>query len=209
MSIEILLTYSLLSFFYVLSPGPAVFLAIANGMNTNLKVVMISSFANILGLFILSSISILGLGALLLSSALLFTIVKVIGALYLIYLGIKQIAISRNFHMNATKKRATPKPLNAYFLESFLLAVTNPKPILFFVAFFPQFLNVEHSIFGQFLILTSIFMTLSFFILMGYGCVAGSFKRVFNKPKFMQWFHRITGGLFIVMGGSLLKLKNS
>ncbi len=137
MSIEILLTYSLLSFFYVLSPGPAVFLAIANGMNTNLKVVMISSFANILGLFILSSISILGLGALLLSSALLFTIVKVIGALYLIYLGIKQIAISRNFHMNATKKRATPKPLNAYFLESFLLAVTNPKPILFFVAFFP------------------------------------------------------------------------
>lgn len=208
MNTDILIVYTVVSFFYVLSPGPAVFLAIANGMTTNMKTVMISSFANILGLFLLSSISILGVGALLLGSAILFSIVKAIGAAYLIYLGIKQLMQARRYSI-ATSLEQKPDILKrSYFKESFLLAATNPKPILFFVALFPQFLDTNASIAPQFFLLTAIFMTQSFVILCAYGAIARFAKNWLGRGAVMRWFHRITGGLFIMMGLSLLKLKN-
>jgi threonine/homoserine/homoserine lactone efflux protein len=63
MTLETLLIYTVVSFFYILSPGPAVFLAMSNGLSHNMKVVAVSSLANILGLFCLSAVSIVGLGA--------------------------------------------------------------------------------------------------------------------------------------------------
>ena len=88
MNIDTLLVYLLVAFFYITSPGPAVILAIINGLRTNMKVVAIPTFANTLGLAILSTASILGLGVLLTTSATLFMIVKFVGAFYLVYLGV-------------------------------------------------------------------------------------------------------------------------
>ncbi len=210
MNTDILLIYSLVSFFYIISPGPAIFLAITNGLTANMKTVMISSLGNILGLFVLSAISILGLGALLLSSAVLFMAVKIIGAAYLIYLGIKQLLRSTSAALSVSGgEPAKVRSLWAYFTESFLLAVTNPKPILFFVALFPQFLAIDQPIAAQFFILTSIFMVLSFLSLITYGYISKSTRRLFSSESVMSWFHRITGGLFIVMGCALLKLKQT
>lgn len=205
-----MLLYTLVSFFYILSPGPAVFLAMSNGITSNMKVVALSSLANILGLFLLSSISILGLGALLLSSAVLFMMVKIIGAIYLIYLGIRQILRSSNRSLFEGEQSSTEhRSYSAYFIESFFLAATNPKPILFFVALFPQFITTDQAIAPQFFALTSTFMVISFLVLCGYGYISKSAKGILSKPSILQWFHRITGGLFIIMGASLLKLKHS
>ena len=127
-----------------------------------MKVVALSSLANILGLFLLSSISILGLGALLLSSAVLFMIVKIIGAMYLVYLGVKQILRSRNsLFVEGGRLSTEHRGYRACFMESFFLAATNPKPILFFVALFPQFIVTDQSIAPQFFVLTAIFMAIS------------------------------------------------
>jgi len=97
---------------------------------------------------------------------------------------------------------AQKKPLLTYFTEGFILAATNPKPVLFFVAIFPQFLN------PQFFILTLSFMFISFCSLFAYGCIGIRAKQLLNKESAIKWFHRVTGGLFVGMGIGLMKLKN-
>jgi len=207
MNIDTILIYTIVSFFYITSPGPAIVLAILNGLNTNLKILAISSFANISGLFILSSISILGLGTLLTTNIIIFNIVKFIGAFYLIYLGIKMIKNGKELNLNNNLSSKNKTNLN-YFLESFFLAVTNPKPILFFTAIFPQFLNLNNEILPQFIVMTSIFLIISFSSLFTYGFIAKKSKKLFTNKSHMHWFHKITGGIFIGMGIALSQFKN-
>ncbi|WP_072680324.1 LysE family translocator [Arcobacter sp. LA11] len=208
MNTDIILVYSLVAFFYIISPGPAIFLALTNGILYDMKMVMTSSFGNILGLFILSAISISGLGVILVTSSTLFMIVKVVGAVYLIYLGIKQFRSASSLKLNKKEKKKYQKSLKKGFFESFFLAVTNPKPIIFFIALFPQFLSLENDLIPQFFIMTGIFMFFSFISLCIYGFIAKSTKEWFKKENTMIWFHRVTGGLFIGLGFSLFKLKN-
>ena len=210
MNIELLVMYTVVSFFYVISPGPAVFLAISNGMREGMTTVAISSLGNITGLFLLSTLSILGLGALLAASSTLFLVVKVIGASYLVYLGIKQFKLAKNAKISTAEQMETSKrSKKAYFYESFLLAATNPKPILFFAALFPQFLDLNTSIAPQFFAMTGIFMVLSFVSLFSYGYISKSAKSLFDNEKGVAWFHRVTGGLFVGMGFGLLQLKSA
>ncbi len=210
MTLDTLLLYSVVAFFYITSPGPAIFLAITNGLRADLEIVAISSFANILGLLILSSASILGLGALIMASAALFIIVKSIGALYLIYLGIKFIRNNRAINVDREiGKIARVKTKKEYFKEAFFLAVTNPKPILFFTAIFPQFLNYKIAILPQFLTMTSIFMFISFFSLLSYGFIAKKSQKLLANVTRIQWFHRISGAVFIAMGFALFQMKRA
>ncbi len=210
MNIDTLLIYVFVSFFYVISPGPAVFLAIYNGAVNGVKVVMISALGNILGLLFLSILSISGLSAILLTSATLFTLVKVIGASYLIYLGIRQF---RNANKTSSFSNAqhddNHRSLFAYFKEGFIVAATNPKPILFFTALFPQFLDVAQPIALQFSVMTAIFMFFSFVSLSTYGYLARSAKGLLSTNNNVKWFNRISGGLFIGMGTSLFYVKST
>lgn len=207
MEISVLLVYVVVAFFYVTSPGPAIILAIINGLRANMKTVMISSFANILGLFILSSASILGLGVLLSTSAVLFMIVKIIGAMYLVYLGLKFLRNKSSLNVNEFDSKKQERSNKSYFFEAFFLAVTNPKPILFFTAIFPQFLDLKSSVIPQFFIMTFIFLFISFFSLCTYGYLAKKSKQHLANKTVMNWFHKITGGIFITMGVGLLNIK--
>ncbi|WED25207.1 LysE family translocator [Vibrio sp. DW001] len=209
MNHDTLLTYIFVSFFYIISPGPAVFLAIYNGAVNNVRCVMVSAFGNIIGLMILSIISITGLSAILVASSTLFLVVKVVGACYLIYLGIKQIRAS-----NVTQKETTfrhvkeQRTLFSYFKEGFLIAITNPKPIIFFTALFPQFIDAHQPLFFQFSLMTLIFMLFSFFSLSTYGYLAQRSQGFLSNSKNVKWFHRISGGLFVGMGFSLFSVKS-
>ncbi|WP_241910665.1 LysE family translocator [Enterovibrio norvegicus] len=195
--------YATVSFFYITSPGPAILLAIRNGLTGKLTVVAISSLANIIGLFVLSAVSMLGLGALLSTSSVLFTLFKAVGACYLIYLGIKIIASSNRNPLEKGIEPKSTKTYRAYFFESLLLSVTNPKPIIFFASFFPQFLNTEVAIAPQFFIMTITFMTMSFGSLMFYGATAHALKKTLSKNVVSLWFNRITGGIFVGLGAKL------
>jgi homoserine/homoserine lactone efflux protein len=206
MDMHILLLYAMVSFFYIISPGPAVFLALTNGLVYDMKVVTASSLANIVGLFLLSTISISGLGVILVTSATLFMFVKIVGACYLIYLGIKQFK-NASFFKSENENKAIEKSLKKAFYESFFTAITNPKPIIFFIALFPQFLNLKNDITPQFFVMTGIFMFFSFTSLCIYGFLAKSAKGFMREQKFMKWFHRVTGGIFIGLGLSLTQLR--
>jgi len=209
MSLDIVLMYVVVSFFYIISPGPAIFLAISNGMTSNMKAVSLSSLGNISGLFILSAVSMFGLGALLMTSATMFLVVKVIGATYLIYLGVKQFRNSKSISFSNSDVQVLSRKKRSIFYEGFWMAVTNPKPILFFTALFPQFLNLQSALMPQFFVLTGIFMVLSFLSLFSYGLISKMAKGWLSNQRRMAWFHRITGGIFIGMGLGLLQLKSS
>ena len=208
MNIDTLLIYVFVSFFYIISPGPAVFLAIYNGAVNGVKCVVVSALGNIIGLMLLSTLSITGLSAILLASATLFMAVKIIGACYLIYLGIKQIQSSNKDKKGSSYKlEQQQRSLLSYFKEGFVVAITNPKPIIFFAALFPQFLDTEQSLLAQFSIMTLIFMLFSFMSLSTYGYLAQRAKGFLSNSNNVKWFHRISGGLFVSMGISLFTVK--
>lgn len=213
MNIDTLLIYILVSFFYVISPGPAILLAIYNGAMNGNKVVMVSALGNIIGLMFLSTLSISGLSAVLLASSTLFAAVKIIGASYLIYLGIRQLSSKKIGPNNKTlssktqNTTGTNRTLLSYFKEGLFVAATNPKPILFFAALFPQFLDTAHPVIPQFMLMTLIFMVFSFLSLSTYGYLAQRAKGFLSNEKNVKWFHRLSGGLFIGMGTSIFFIK--
>lgn len=207
MNIDLLIVYIVVTFFYVTSPGPAVLLAIINGLRGDFKIVLISSFANILGLFILSAASILGLGVIITTSALLFFIVKTLGAFYLIYLGYKFLSNKSSLIVDENDAKFK-KSNKAYFYESFILAITNPKPILFFTAIFPQFLDLTLAIPAQFFVMTGIFLFISFTSLCTYAYLSKRSKVYLKNKRVTTFINKITGGIFVTMGIGLLQFES-
>lgn len=192
----------------ILSPGPAILLAINNSVMYDLKTVALSSLANILGLLTLSSAAMLGLGVVLYTSAALFTGFKVLGAIYLVYIGIKQFRnLGNAFEGLHVKRKKSKKELFGIFKKAYLVCVTNPKPIIFFTALFPLFMDINAPILPQFFILTFTFMFLSFVTLMAYAYFAKTLKSWFALPSRAAWFNRISGVLFVGLGIGLLGLE--
>ncbi|AZD85643.1 transporter, LysE family [Pseudomonas chlororaphis subsp. aureofaciens] len=158
-----ILAFTLVAAIAIASPGPATLMAINNSLAHGQRSAVWSSLGNASGLFCLSAAAMLGLGALLASSELLFNAVKIIGAGYLFYLGIRQLfkkspMLAEGIQDDVKKSRPTRVKL---YKSAFLTAVTNPKATMFFTALFPQFIDQGAQLLPQFLILTSIFMGLS------------------------------------------------
>jgi homoserine/homoserine lactone efflux protein len=201
--------YAVVATISILSPGPAVLLAISNSVRFGLRRVMYSSLGNVIGVMCVSALAMLGLGAVLKSSAFLFGILKLIGAGYLIFLGIKQWNSKGNIFTRTTDALAEDSRSNwQLFTQGITLALTNPKAILFFTALFPQFIDGERALVPQFAILTGTFMTISFCSLMMYGLLARTTRHWFTVPRHARWFNRVSGGLFVLLGFGLLRLKN-
>jgi len=199
------LAYVIISFLTITSPGAAILLAINNGIQYNLKAVVFSTFGNILGLFLLSFVAMFGVGALLKSSDIFFLILKIIGAGYLIYLGVMQI-LNKHLTFNIQNNKNHLENINhkQIFKKGFLVAATNPKPILFFTAIFPLFISKDYVIFPQFLIMTFTFMIISFCSLLFYGYISKTAKAWFFNEKSLSIFYKISGSLFILMGIGML-----
>ena len=202
------LLYTTVAFVAILSPGPAVLLAINNSITHDMKAVAFSTLGNVLGLFVLSSAAMLGLGVLLNTSIILFTSLKIIGAVYLIYIGVKQFRNIANIFntVNLNAKKSSTHYI-AIFKKGFLICITNPKPIIFFTALFPLFLKPEAPLVAQFFILTLTFMVLSFSTLMSYAFFARSLKSWFLTNNRATWFNRISGAIFVALGLGLLGME--
>jgi len=202
------LLYTTVALVAILSPGPAVLLAINNSIKYDMLAVAFSTLGNVFGLFILSSAAMLGLGVVLKTSVVLFTLFKVFGAIYLIYIGIKQFRNLTNIFESVNLN--TQKSVTHYvaiFKKGFLICITNPKPIIFFTALFPLFLKPQAPLMPQFFILTFTFMILSYTTLISYAFFARSLKSWFSTHHRVSWFNRISGAIFIGLGVGLLGLE--
>jgi homoserine/homoserine lactone efflux protein len=191
-----------------LSPGPAVLLSVSNATAFGARASVFSSLGNVTGLLLLAATSMAGVSAILISSPLLFSALKVVGAGYLVWLGIRQWTAGQRTSMSslAPDLRESPVPHRLY-VQGITVAVTNPKALLFFGALFPQFLVVGEPLLPQVLALAGILIACSFCALMGYALLARGVMRWLAEGNGATWFNRIAGTVFIGLGLALLGVQ--
>jgi threonine/homoserine/homoserine lactone efflux protein len=190
------------------SPGPALLLAIANATSLGSRKALVSSAGNIFGLFLMSCAAMAGLGAVLKTSPWLFAALKIFGAAYLIYLGLRQWRTKVSFFATQPQSMIAKKRTDVQlFRQGFLIAITNPKSILYFTALFPQFINPAAEKIGQFFLLTITFLCCVICAHLSYVLGARAMKIVLSNSLRIKIFNRLFGCVFIVLGLSILLLK--
>jgi threonine/homoserine/homoserine lactone efflux protein len=189
----------------IVTPGPTMLMCMTNSINHGPRRAMTSvagAVTAVLGVMVLSA---MGLGALLAASETAFTTAKVIGAAYLIWLGI------RTFRSDAVLKvdESPTTPRRSFYLQGFLVGASNPKAVLFFAAFFPQFLNPAAPIVPQFAALALTFMAMEFSVLTTCALGVSRLVPLLQSSRPVRWINRICGGLFTLLGGLLLLSRRS
>jgi len=189
-----------------ISPGPAVFLALKNGARHNYLKALFGVLGNITALLLFASLSALGLGAILLASPKLFLVIKLVGSVYLCYLGVKLWWARATPHTSSTDEPSTPSVTSnlTVYQEGLLVGVTNPKTIIFFGALFPQFISIEQGFILQFSILALTIAFFSFLFLALYTALSSSVREFLNRPSVMKVFNKVIGTVFIFYGVGLL-----
>ncbi|MEN8516495.1 LysE family translocator [Burkholderia sp. RS02] len=143
-----------------------------------------------------------GLTALLAASAAAFTVIKLVGAAYLIYLGVRMIVAKPAAAPSGAEAATAAKPLRQLFMQGFWTNVLNPKVVLFFVSFFPQFVSADspHKALA-FLTLGAVFVAMSTVWTSLVAWVAGSVTQRFSdKPGVRKWLDRTVGSAFVGLG---------
>lgn len=198
MSLQLWLAYVAAVFLISGTPGPNMLLAMTHGIHHGLSRTFATMAGLLVGLALILSISLGGLGAVLLASSHAFDAIKYLGAAYLIYLGIKTWR-SADAGID-TEGRPDADSAWARFRIGVLVALSNPKAILFGVAFFPQFLDRSQPMAGQASILLLSFMLIE----TGWMCVyAGGGAKLaiwLRAGRRMVWFNRSAGAAFVGAG---------
>ncbi len=197
MSLETWLLFSSAALVVILIPGPLSLLMISNSLNYGLRRSYPAFLGGVFASICLLSASALGLGALLLASEQLFSALKIVGALYLFYLAWQSWKQSRQPAQAATVPEAAPKPrFSALFGRAFVLGASNPKDILFFAAFLPQFLNPDLPFLNQLLVMIATWTVLDLLCKLAYGLGAHGAASYLRSGKGQSWFNRVSAALF-------------
>jgi len=187
MSLEIYLAYVLASALLVVLPGPTVMLVVANALSRGRPAAMKSVIGVGLGDVTAMVVSFAGLGAVLTASATLFTALKFVGAAYLIWLGIGMWRAKPDPSILTDVQPSTGRQL---IRQAWIVTALNPKGIVFFIAFVPQFMDPTAAALPQFLILGSTFLALAVINAAGYAWVAGSVRRHITQVSTLRWINR-------------------
>ena len=190
------------------SPGPAVLLAIKNSASFGFWQSLKGVAGNVAAVMTLASLSAAGLGAIILASDLLFSLIKIIGGLYLTYLGIKawNSRYTKLALQTDSKSLASSKKL---FMEAYVVGMSNPKAIAFYTAVFPQFIDLNQAVLPQFCLLAGTFACCSMVGLGFYALATTSISQYLARENINRLFHRLTGGIFIGFGLSLIFVNKS
>lgn len=188
----------------VLLPGPNQAMVVARSLNGGRRAGMTASLGINTGTALHTLAAAFGLSALLATSALAFTSIKLIGAIYLVYLGVRLLSghdHAETMAAAANGPRSGTTSANAY-LRAMLTGILNPKVAIFFLAFLPQFVDrTAGPVFVQFLILGAIFVVVGFACDSILATAAGSLGRFLARnPRAARWRERITGFTFVVLG---------
>src|SRR5262245_38068828 len=180
MSIETWLAFVAASAILLIIPGPTILLVISYALGRGMRAALPVAVGVALGDFTAMTLSLLGLGALLATSALLFSILKWVGAAYLVWLGISLWRAGARLNV-AGSTEATPA--RNMLSHAWLVTALNPKSITFFVAFLPQFLDPRLGFWDQMLSFEATFLGLAFANAIGYGLIASQARTLIENPR--------------------------
>lgn len=189
-----------------LTPGPAVLFVLSSALRSGARRSVAANAGILAANAIYFLISATSLGTLLAASYHLFFAAKWLGAAYLIYLGLRAI-----FGRSTVLAVEAPKPSYARRLLAggFFVQASNPKAIVFFSAFLPQFLDAREPVAMQVAILGATSLTIEFFVLLGYGVAAGRVSGLAQQPRYAAWTNRLAGAFLVGAGAGLAALRRS
>jgi threonine/homoserine/homoserine lactone efflux protein len=195
----------------VLTPGPTMLMSMTNAIAHGAPKAMASASGSItaaLGMILLSS---LGLGAVLVASDTAFWVLKLLGGAYLIYLGIKTFRSPvSSFDMPASSAlgdASAGMSMRTLYMQGLLVGASNPKALLFFAAFFPQFVDASQAWAPQFAILAITFVLFEFTTLSLCTLFAARIAPWLRQAGRARVFNRVSGSLFAAMGCLLLAAR--
>lgn len=190
-----------------LTPGPAVLFVLSSALSAGARKSVFSNLGILAantGYFVLSAA---GVGSLLLASFDLFSVVKWIGAAYLIFLGLRALFGKTSVLAAGIEEKQT-RPLRI-FGDGFILQASNPKAIVFFTALLPQFIDPRVPVVPQVAILALTSMVIEFSVLLGYGIAAGRASELARQPRYAAWTNRTAGVLLICAGAGLAAIRRN
>jgi len=208
MGIETWLAFALACTVVLLIPGPTILLVISYTLSHGRRAALASIAGVALGDLVAITLSLIGLGALVATSAALFTALKWVGAAYLIYLGVQKW---RERPADVSLDGTRPPDLRhaALIRQSFTVTVLNPKSIAFFIAFLPQFLTANAPFMPQMTILVSTFVGLAIVNAVLYVFAADAMRRAIRRPGVLRWAERVSGSILIGAGVMTATLRRS
>jgi threonine/homoserine/homoserine lactone efflux protein len=196
------LSFLLTSLIVVVSPGTGVLYTLATAMTRGSRASVAAAFGCTLGILPAMLAAMLGLAAVLHTSALAFAALKWLGVGYLLYLAWQALHAQGAL---AVESRLDPRSDRRVILTGFLINILNPKLSIFFLAFLPQFIAADeiHPL-GRMLELSAAFMAMTFAVFALYGLFAGLVRdRVVSRPRVMAWLRRLFAGGFALLGAKL------
>jgi len=209
MSSNFVLLYITTVFIASILPGPSMLLALTHGMQFGAKRTIASAMGNVTISLVQASVSVAGLGTVLIASETAFLVIKLVGAAYLIYMGIgillspKMSVVPEN-----NSQPQTEVSLRKMYLQAAIVTAGNPKAILFFTAIFPQFINPETAYLPQLCMLLSIGGLVAFTCFMIYAIGGQKIVVLFANARVAKYINRVIGGTFVGAGIGLAVSKN-
>ncbi len=187
-------------------PGPTILLVVSYALGQGWRAAAPMAVGVALGDLTAMTLSLLGLGALLATSATLFTALKWAGAAYLIYMGVMLFRSGSNAAVEA--RHAEVQPLKM-LTHAWLVTALNPKSITFFVAFVPQFLDLTRPLLPQASVAIATFVALAFANAFGYALLASRARGVVGSPRALRLFHRAGGTALVGAGMATLMVRSA
>ncbi len=184
-----------------MAPGPNNLLAMHNGQRYGLRYALGAGLGRLLAFTMMIFLAATGLAAVLFASEALFFAIKILGALYLFWIAVQ---LWRADPKEVGSEELKEKSFRQLLTQEFLLAAGNPKAILIFTAFLPQFVDTSRDANTQFLVLGGAFLCLEFLAIGIYAAFGVYLKHWFSRPEMRQRFNRICGSCLAFMGVGLL-----
>ncbi len=202
MELKTWLVFLAVSILPVISPGPAILLAISNALRFGARATLYSAAGNMLGLICVGFAVAFGLAAIMAASATAFAIVKFVGAIYLVYLGVKLWRDKTAFAVQTGPAPLAKTPWKL-FAEAFIVSVTNPKAIIILAALIPPFVNPNAPAIPQVAIMSMTYAGMCFLNHVGLAFAGGWMRRMFASERRMRNLRRSLGAMFVGFGAAL------
>jgi len=204
-SLATLLAYVAACFLFSIVPGPSVTVVVANSLARGTKAGLLTILGTEIAMLTMITIVALGLEAVVTVVASAFTIIKLAGAAYLIWIGWKMFSSSGHLDLGREAERL---PLRRYVVQGAVINWSNPKTLLFLGAFLPQFVDLSRPAFGQIMVLGLIVMAVATTTDCVYAVLAGRMRHVLTAAR-VRMLNRVSGVVLMIGGLWLALLKRA